>query len=113
MNRTDVTATLAYYKKKVYTEAKEDIMNEQEIEKKTEELKESCSHCSEELDTSQGDFKTIAIGIVAALAVYAIVPNLLGIRLGDYPTVFVYLGFVAITVVVWMIGEKIKEMKKK
>lgn len=88
-------------------------MNEQEIEKKTDELKESCSHCSEELDTSQGDFKTIAIGIIAALAVYAIVPNLLGIKLGDYPTVFVYLGFVAIVVVVWMIAEKVKEIKKK
>lgn len=88
-------------------------MDQKELEKKSAELKESCSHCNEELDTSQGDFRTIAIGIFVALCVYAIIPPLTGIRLGDLPVVVVYLGFVAITVGVWFLAEKYKEHHQK
>lgn len=88
-------------------------MDQEEFKKKAEELKESCSHCNEELDTSQGDFRTIAAGIFAALFVYAVIPPILEIRLGDLPTVIVYLGFVAITVGVWFLAEKYKEYRHK
>lgn len=88
-------------------------MDQQELDQKTQDLKESCSHCDEELDTSQGDFRTIAAGIFAALFVYAIIPPLTGIRLGDLPVVVVYLGFVAITVVVWFLAEKFKAHRQK
>lgn len=78
---------------------------------KTERLKETCESCSghKELDTSQGDFTTIAVGILLALAVYALIPAILGIRLGDYPKVIVYGGFLALVVIFWFIAEKVKE----
>lgn len=81
----------------------------------TEELKEDCHSCcggNHELDTSQGDFTTIAAGILLALAVYALIPRLAGIRLGDYPVVLVYGGFLALTVFFWFLAEKIKHHKK-
>lgn len=81
------------------------------IHEKSEELKEACDQCGghHELDTSQGDFTTIAAGIFLALAVYAVIPTVSGIRLGDYPTVIVYGGFLALVVFFWFIAEKIKE----
>lgn len=87
---------------------------EQDMEAKTEELKQACGQCSEhhELDTSQGDFMTIAAGILLALAVYAIIPAVTGIRLGDYPTVIVYGGFLVLVIIFWFIAEKIKEHRQ-
>lgn len=82
---------------------------------KTEELKTDCEEISEhrELDTSQGDFTTIAAGILLALAVYALIPAITGIRLGDYPTVLVYGGFLILVVIFWLSAEKIKEHHQK
>lgn len=82
-----------------------------DTEAKTEELKQACGQCSDhhELDTSQGDFTTIAAGIFLALAVYAIIPAATGIRLGDYPTVVVYCGFLALVLIFWFLAEKIKK----
>lgn len=81
----------------------------------TETLKETCESCSghQELDTSQGDFTTIAVGILLALAVYALIPAIAGIRLGDYPKVLVYGGFLALVILFWFIAEKIKEFHQK
>lgn len=74
-----------------------------------EEVK-ACGECGGEghLDTSQGDFTTIASAIFIALAIYAIVPRIIGIRLGDLPIVIVYLVFVALVVIFWKIAETIK-----
>ncbi|MDD7388422.1 MAG: hypothetical protein PUG60_01935 [Lachnospiraceae bacterium] len=82
---------------------------------KTEELKEACDQCGghHELDTSQGDFTTIAAGILLALAVYAIIPAVTGIRLGDYPTVIIYGGFLVLVVLFWFIAEKVKEHHRR
>ena len=66
-----------------------------------------------ELDTSQGDFTTIAIGIFLALAVYAIIPSVTGLRLGAYPTVIVSGGFLLLVIVFWFFAEKIKEHRQK
>lgn len=84
-------------------------------EVKTEELKEACDQCGghHELDTSQGDFTTIAAGILLALAVYAVIPAAAGIRLGDYPAVIVYGGFLVLVVFFWFIAEKIKEHHRR
>lgn len=84
---------------------------EQNTETKKEELKQACGQCSDhhELDTSQGDFTTIAVGILLALTVYAVIPAVTGIRLGDFPTVIVYGGFLILVIVFWFIAEKIKE----
>lgn len=88
-----------------------DSTPDETIREKTGELKEACDQCGghHELDTSQGDFTTIAVGILLALAVYAIIPAVSGIRLGDYPTVIVYGGFLVLVVLFWFIAEKIKE----
>ncbi|MDY2629710.1 MAG: hypothetical protein SOW08_15595 [Lachnospiraceae bacterium] len=88
---------------------------EQTMESKTQELKTDCEEISghHELDTSQGDFTTIAAGILMALAIYAIIPAITGIRLGDYPTVIVYGGFLVLVVVFWLLAEKIKEHHQK
>lgn len=79
-----------------------------------ESLKEACGECGghRELDTSQGDFTTIAVGILLALVVYSVVPGMLGIRLGNFPKVFVYGGFLILVVVFWTVAEKVKEYLK-
>lgn len=84
---------------------------EKESKEKKESLKETCEQCSEhqELDTSQGDFTTIAVGILLALAVYALIPAIFGIRLGDYPKVIVYGGFLVLVAIFWFMAEKVKE----
>ncbi|MDO5410615.1 MAG: hypothetical protein Q4F21_09210 [Lachnospiraceae bacterium] len=88
-----------------------------EHEERIEELKEACHSCSnaehQELDTSQGDFTTIAAGILLALAAYGIIPAVMGFRLGDLPTVVVYGGFLLLTVIFWFLAEKVKEKTKK
>ena len=66
------------------------------------------AHNQYELDTSQGDFTTIAAGIFLALVVYALIPLVTGLRLGDFSPVFVYGGFVALILIFWFIAEKIK-----
>ena len=90
-------------------------MADKTSDKKNEHLKETCESFDEhqELDTSQGDFTTIAVGILLALAVYALVPAILNIRLGDYPKVLVYGGFLVLAVAFWFIAEKVKEQRKK
>lgn len=82
---------------------------------KTEELRTECEEISghHELDTSQGDFMTIAAGILLALAAYAIIPAVTGIRLGDYPVVIVYGGFLILVVIFWFLAEKIKDHHQK
>ncbi len=84
-------------------------------EEKVESLKEACGHTSDhqELDTSQGDFTTIAAGIFIALAIYALIPGITGIRLGDYPTVIVYGGFLVLVLIFWFLAEKVKEWLQK
>ena len=91
-----------------------DSSPEKTVEEKSGELKEACDECGghHELDTSQGDFTTIAAGILLALAVYAIIPAVSGIRLGDYPTVIVYGGFLVLVILFWFIAEKIKEYRR-
>lgn len=91
------------------------ISKQNHQEEKTERFKETCESCSghQELDTSQGDFTTIAVGILLALAVYALIPAILGIRLGDYPKVIVYGGFLALVILFWFLAEKFKEHHQK
>lgn len=90
-------------------------MKQEPIEEKIDSLKEACGHTSEhqELDTSQGDFTTIAVGILLALGVYALIPAITGIRLGDYPTVLIYGGFLILVLVFWFLAEKIKTRIQK
>ena len=90
-------------------------MKQEPIEEKIDSLKEACGHTSEhqELDTSQGDFTTIAVGILLALGVYALIPAITGIHLGDYPTVLIYGGFLILVLVFWFLAEKIKAWRQK
>lgn len=91
-----------------------DSAADETVREKTEELKDACDQCGghHELDTSQGDFTTIAVGILLALAVYTVIPAVSGIRLGDYPTVIVYGGFLLLVILFWFIAEKIREHRK-
>lgn len=88
--------------------------SEKDMKEKQEEMKANVEEAGghKELDTSQGDFMPIAAGIICALAIYAIIPAVTGIRLGDFPTVIVYCGFLILVLIFWFIAEKIKEKKK-
>lgn len=89
----------------------EDFLSSQE---KTEVLKEACEECSghHELDTSKGDFTTIAVGILMALICYSLIPPIVGIRLGDYSPVIVYGLFLVLVLFFWFLAEKIKAYRQ-
>lgn len=66
-----------------------------------------------ELDTSQGEFRTICVAILGAVAVYALFVIITGKRLGDYPGALVYGIFLAMVIVFWILAEKFKTAWRK